>query len=90
MGWRNISSHPKVSMAGSFSKPFLVEYKRADDVRVTAVSRAYTAVVDGFEGLQSIQHGFAYDSADDDLIASWEALHWMPMPETQRHNEEPD
>lgn len=83
MGWRYISSHPKAKMAGSFSKPFLVEYRRADGGKVTAVSRAYTAAVDGFEGLQSIQLGFTYDSADNDLRASWEALHWMPMPETQ-------
>jgi len=80
MDWANMSSAPKPKEAG-YSQPFLVEFERTvDGRRITAVCRSYMALLDEFHGLQSLQKGFTFDSAQPGQI--YEPLQWHPMPET--------
>ena len=80
MGWRHIGSHPKAASAGAYSEPFLVEYRRPNGGNVVAVSRAYLTFIDNYAGLQSIQKGLVYNSADPDLAYFYEPISWQPMP----------
>jgi hypothetical protein len=67
-----------------FSEPFLVEMVRGDGRGVVAVCRSYRPLLSPeFFGLESIQRGITYDSADADLAAMWTPVRWQPMPTPQ-------